>query len=114
MDWIQALTERIISTPAINWLDEDRFGLSVDNQNLQYSVPQKSLVSLIGRAIKRGQNLGVFVPCPGDADLALILVYTYALWTDVHLNLSFPGKWMNRRGIDVNKDVIVIGNDLAA
>ena len=110
MDWIQAFTDRFISTPAINWLDEDRFDLTVDNQKLQYSLPQKSLVSLIGRAIKRGQNLGVFVPCLGDADLALMLTYTYALWTDVHLNLSVPGRWLNRHVIDINKDVIVIGN----
>ncbi len=110
MDWAQAFTERFISTPAIHWLDEDRLGLSVDNQKLQYSLPQKSLISLIGRAIKRGQDLGVFVPCLGDADLALILTYTYALWVDVRFNLSVPGKWMNRRVIDSKKDVMVIGN----
>jgi hypothetical protein len=95
MNWANALSERLPTTPAIHWLDEDRLNLTVDDEPLKYSVHHKAFLAVAGRAIKRGQDLGLFYPCIADADLTLLVAYCYALWTDVRFHMSVPGRWLN-------------------
>lgn len=110
LNWPLLLADRLLSTPAVNWLLPEPFHLSHGGQRIALGRRHLELFALAGRSAKRGKSLVLFLPPREPADLLALAVYFHFVRLAVQAGVSTAGAWINAERIGQARDVLISGS----
>lgn len=110
-DWAVTLLDRLHTTPAGDWIHRAR--LSRDDRPIVFDTRHGELFALIGRSVKQGRDLALFLPLPEPLDACLLAAYLYILHFAVMSRITLPRRWGNPDNFETRSDLILAGQHRA-
>jgi hypothetical protein len=109
-DWASKLMDRLPNSPAADRLFFVPCPIQIDGRPHTIGQRITEVCALVGRAAKRGEDLGVFIPGPDEIDKLTMVLYLHLVRAAVVSGRSAPGRWATAQTLHARGDLWLLGN----